>query len=72
MVKKSKTIPTTIAEKRITVAEVLLFVIVGYLIVSIFQAIFCGTQSVNVCSKGLWVIPVWIILGIIYFVYKKQ
>jgi len=56
----------------ITWKEVVIFLVVGYVLISIAQAVFCGTMSVGACSTGFWAIPVWLILGAVYYFTKHR
>jgi hypothetical protein len=58
--------------KKISWKDVIIFIIAGYILLSAMQSVFCGAKSVSACGAWLWAIPVWIILGIIYFIKLKK
>ena len=59
--------------KNITWLEVLIYIVIGYVLMNIVQAIFCGTKSVGVCKAGFWFIPVWLVIGMLYLIcYRRR
>ena len=52
--------------------DIFKFLVVGYLLMNLTQAVFCGKQSADVCKAGIYFIPVWIIAGIVLLIYCKK
>lgn len=72
MKKVVKRKPVKSKKKIINWKEIVVFLAVGYILMSATQSLFCGTKPVSVCEIGLIAIPVWIILGIFYFIKLKK
>ena len=51
---------------------VLIYIALGYVLMNVAQAIFCGTKAVSVCKAGFWMIPAWLVIGIIYYFLKLK
>jgi hypothetical protein len=52
--------------------NILKFLLLGYLLMILVQAIVCGKQPASVCRAWTYFIPVWIIVGIILLVYCRK
>ena len=65
--------PIAEEKKRITWLTVLIYLAIGYVLMNIVQAIFCGTSALSQCNVALWIIPLWLLIGaILLWIYKKK